>query len=458
MFMPLSVGRPHSLAAIEAALASEEKTFVVVAQRDGATDQPKEADLFGVGTRAVIKKMARGEGVVEAKLAREGPGKPWMVVKPGESLHSEDLIIAVPNGALSTRNNDVRLSLLSDLARLSPFPVLESAVILHDSTDKELDFTLDRGRVDVTNRKRAGAVRVRVRVRDQQFDLTLEEPRTRVAFELYGRWPKGAPFTKDPKAEDEPTAELVLLVLNGSAELKTSKSRHAMTAPPGPAYFHWDSAVGDDAQVHRLEEVPGWAKPGIANLPRVKDLQAVFGLIRKSIEDRKVGTVETVLADTLDADNLNTRRMAVYGLGALDDISHLIDALNGSKHEDVREVSILALRHWIGRYKGQDAKLYDTLVKDKMFTANQAEIVMQLLHSFGDSDLAKPATYETLIDYLVHEKLAVRELAKFHLYRLVPAGKDIAYDPAGAAEERTKAHDKWHTLIPNGKLPPTVGK
>jgi ATP-dependent Lon protease len=65
MFMPLSVGRPHSLAAIEAALASEEKTFVVVAQRDGSAEQPKEADLFGVGTRAVIKKMARGDGVVE---------------------------------------------------------------------------------------------------------------------------------------------------------------------------------------------------------------------------------------------------------------------------------------------------------------------------------------------------------------------------------------------------------
>jgi ATP-dependent Lon protease len=65
MFMPLSVGRPHSLAAIEAALASEEKTFVVVAQRDGSVDLPKDADLFTVGSRAVIKKMARGEGVIE---------------------------------------------------------------------------------------------------------------------------------------------------------------------------------------------------------------------------------------------------------------------------------------------------------------------------------------------------------------------------------------------------------
>src|SRR5260370_10618332 len=65
LFMPLSVGRPGSLAAVEAVLASEDKAVVVSAQRDGANDQPGFDDLYTVGTRAVIKKMARGEGVIE---------------------------------------------------------------------------------------------------------------------------------------------------------------------------------------------------------------------------------------------------------------------------------------------------------------------------------------------------------------------------------------------------------
>jgi ATP-dependent Lon protease len=64
-FLPLSVGRPQSLAAVEAALTSEEKTFVAVAQRDSARDQLGPADLFTVGTRAVIKKMVRGDGGIE---------------------------------------------------------------------------------------------------------------------------------------------------------------------------------------------------------------------------------------------------------------------------------------------------------------------------------------------------------------------------------------------------------
>jgi ATP-dependent Lon protease len=56
---PVVVGRPRSIAAVEAALASEEKTLVVVAQRDSAVDKPSQDDLYAVGTRALIRKMER---------------------------------------------------------------------------------------------------------------------------------------------------------------------------------------------------------------------------------------------------------------------------------------------------------------------------------------------------------------------------------------------------------------
>jgi ATP-dependent Lon protease len=65
VFLPLSAGRPASTAAVEAALASEEKTLLVVAQRNPETDQPGAEDLYAIGTRAVIKKMARSEGGIE---------------------------------------------------------------------------------------------------------------------------------------------------------------------------------------------------------------------------------------------------------------------------------------------------------------------------------------------------------------------------------------------------------
>ena len=69
MLMPLNVGRPSSIAAIEAALASEGKEIVVVAQRDATVDNPSLTDLYSIGTKAVIKKMARRtDGLLEVVL------------------------------------------------------------------------------------------------------------------------------------------------------------------------------------------------------------------------------------------------------------------------------------------------------------------------------------------------------------------------------------------------------
>ena len=67
LLMPLQVGRPASRAAVEAAIATEEKELVIVAQRDQSKDMPDSAeDLYTVGTRAVIKRMTRpAEGQME---------------------------------------------------------------------------------------------------------------------------------------------------------------------------------------------------------------------------------------------------------------------------------------------------------------------------------------------------------------------------------------------------------
>ncbi len=56
LMMPLAVGRKGSVAAVEAALATEEKELVVVAQRDPNADNPKASDVYNVGTRATIRR------------------------------------------------------------------------------------------------------------------------------------------------------------------------------------------------------------------------------------------------------------------------------------------------------------------------------------------------------------------------------------------------------------------
>ncbi len=63
-------------------------------------------------------------------------------------------------------------------------------------------------------------------------------------------------------------------------------------------------------------------------------------------------------------------------------------------------------------------------------------------------------TYETLIAYLRHENLGIRELAWRQLSSLVPEAVAVSYDPAGTEAERARAYKAWKTLIPSGSLPP----
>src|ERR1700730_12098877 len=66
LLMTLSWARPSSIAAVEAALATESKEIVVFTQRDGDVDVPSQSDLYAIGTKAVIRKMNRAsEGHIE---------------------------------------------------------------------------------------------------------------------------------------------------------------------------------------------------------------------------------------------------------------------------------------------------------------------------------------------------------------------------------------------------------
>jgi ATP-dependent Lon protease len=66
LLLPLSVGRDASLRAVEAALGTEEKEMILIAQRDPQVDAPQQDDLYTIGTKAVIRKSSRpSQGMLE---------------------------------------------------------------------------------------------------------------------------------------------------------------------------------------------------------------------------------------------------------------------------------------------------------------------------------------------------------------------------------------------------------
>src|SRR6267142_221211 len=58
MVIPLFVGRPKSIKALEAAM-EEGKNVVLVAQKSAAKDEPNPEDLYDVGTVSTILQMLK---------------------------------------------------------------------------------------------------------------------------------------------------------------------------------------------------------------------------------------------------------------------------------------------------------------------------------------------------------------------------------------------------------------
>jgi hypothetical protein len=413
-----------------------------------AGDEPRKAETEN---RVAVGTIVPETGKL---LSRANGEKTWHLAADNEAIQSGDLILGTPGAAIDSKNGAVRMVLRADLAGLSQYPIRECAVRLHENPNADLDFTLDRGRAEVINHKEKGSARVVLRIRKESWDFTLLEPGTRLAMELYGRWPRGVPFNKDAKPDDPkqaPTASLAIIVLHGQVNVKYGGREHAMSAPPGPALLEWDSVTDQDEVPQSLKELPAWAAEGADNTPQAQQRKAALQRLRQALETKPL---DAVLDDLINSDNVMDRRLALTVMAALDDIPRLGKALREAKHSDVWENGILALRHWIGRAPGQDQILYHALIQERKLKPVHAETVLQLLHSFGDTELAQAETYQTLIDYLDHELLPIRGLAYWHLERLAPAGKEFGYNPLDSKEARAAAIEKWRMLIPPGKLPP----
>ncbi|MDP9121109.1 MAG: endopeptidase La [Acidobacteriota bacterium] len=89
IILPLSVGRDKSVLAVDRALA-ESRVIMLVAQRDGAVENPGEKDLHEIGTAAVIMRMLKlpdgririlVQGLARARLQHISQVDPYLQAK-----------------------------------------------------------------------------------------------------------------------------------------------------------------------------------------------------------------------------------------------------------------------------------------------------------------------------------------------------------------------------------------
>ncbi len=86
--LPLTVGRESSVQLINS--LGEDKTIVVVAQREARVDSPQPADLYTVGTLAIVHKVVKmpnqslfvfAEGLERVRLGQFAQLAPFMLAQ-----------------------------------------------------------------------------------------------------------------------------------------------------------------------------------------------------------------------------------------------------------------------------------------------------------------------------------------------------------------------------------------
>ena len=138
VMMPLTIGRERSVAAVNAAMKTEEKMIVVVAQRDPQTEEPALADLYSIGTKAIVKQIGQSEGTIHALVQ----GLDRVVLLKEEQTTPYSIVRVRSLGRPSDDGPEVQAlhraiqELVSDLPRLIQAPgIQEVGTVLSNEED-----------------------------------------------------------------------------------------------------------------------------------------------------------------------------------------------------------------------------------------------------------------------------------------------------------------------------------
>ena len=130
ILIPVTVGRDRSVAAVNAALKTEEKTILVVAQRDPGKENPGLDDLYTIGTKAIVKQVGRSDDATVQALIQGIERVALLKVEK-----SEPYLLAQARRLELTTDNDREIQalqraiqeLITDLPRLIQAPGIDEA-------------------------------------------------------------------------------------------------------------------------------------------------------------------------------------------------------------------------------------------------------------------------------------------------------------------------------------------
>ncbi|MCE9534400.1 MAG: hypothetical protein K8T89_25255 [Planctomycetes bacterium] len=399
------------------------------------------------------RAIGRFESKDSLLLQRKRSTDEWERAVPLKELYSNDSLMCLPGIRAEIKlESGVRLLLWGTLPEYHMIDVqdlLESRVTLHPPAGSiDADLTLQSGRIYISpptpKGERFEPVTVRVRFKEEIWDVTLLDPDSEVSVELFGGYAEGVAFSPEPGGPS-PTTEVYLALLKGRADVHYKFKEFLML--DAPVRIDWNSKTQEESAPEKIPErhLEWWSK-AIKDNPGSVQMSAAASHYAGRLSKQDDARIDVMFYSAMQdkKENLARRLYAARCLQALDAIEYLADSLAEDMFH-LRAAGIRSVRHWTGLAPDRDLKFFNVLTGKKAYEPAHATVVMQLLHPFSKQQYARQEIIATLFESMKHERPAIRELAYGHLLQSDSEGaREVGFIDVTAPENiRDVQLQKW---------------
>lgn len=408
--------------------------------------------------RQAVGKLQNTEAVV---VSRAGSEDKWLrATAKNPELFTTDRVVCLPGyKAKVLLDPATELELWANVPEQQPrVPVLETAVTFYPAADGfDADFALHVGRVYLVSKRTTGS-KVRLRFREEVWDLTVPDDKAEVVVEVVNTLVRGV--TKDIDPSELPLTSVGLTVTKGTAGLKvrykdlpqikaneevrwTSKGpglKGPSPVDPGlpggaSAYFsRYELPVGEQAKA---------AQEALAELStRAADRDSIRVALAEMLRDDAVFNLPRIIG----------ARLAILGQAALGDQAALVDALNDGNHPFVRDAAAFALMPALAATPGGVEQFRKRLADKLSLTPEQTAFAVRLIRGFAQPERTSSEAVDRVVDGLSSNVLVIRELAFWAVRSLIdpdvpPSRAQMMFDAAGPPENREPSVKAWQRYV-----------
>ena len=433
--LPAGNSRPAAAGAIAGTAAAGDSKAATVAEEaeleaitGSVAASPKTTDNSGKpknepGATSPARAVPAGSvGVVDKVdgllLRFQAEKREWERIAEGTSLSTSDRLVCL---------EPFRARIL--VAKTPITLIGETQVVLTSKTAGETPaFELAEGRALIEGSAPSGSLKVGF----AGLTVSIDRPsQGSVGLERISLWHYGEPAAQLPP--------LAIHALDGEIGLALDGTKETLA---GPGTLVADS--GGRFQPRTKKDLPTWMTEAE---PSLKDRKPGEQLLEQFSKDRPVLT-DTVLAT--ESDSPVTKKLAIFAVKALGDLSFLTPILTRAGDRSARQSTAAALRAYLSRGPLAGKQVRASLGEE--FGDQTGQVVEKLLIGYSSDEASRKETHQRLVELLSprDQSLAVRELALDNL-KNITGRDDQGYDPDNPDE---KGYNAWKSLLNKDEIKP----